>query len=61
MIAGEAAAYLVSEFGPVAVIILYLYLRDRKMERAILKLAEETPGVDRDRVRDTLEVNIGGD
>jgi len=61
MIAGESLGYLLSEWGPMAILLVYLYLRDRKMEEAILKLAEETHGVDKDRVRDSLNVQIGGD
>lgn len=61
MTAEFTLSYLVSEFGPTAVVLLYLFLRDRKMENAILKLAEETEGVKSQRVRDELRVSLRGD
>jgi len=59
MITTEIIGPLLSDLGPMAVVLGYLYLRDRRMERAILQLADETEGVDRSNVREQLEVNIG--
>ncbi|TKX79273.1 hypothetical protein EXE53_16730 [Halorubrum sp. SD626R] len=61
MIAGLTAEFIVGEFGPIALLLIYLYLRDRKMENAILTLAEQTQGVDPKRVREQLEVGLRGD
>lgn len=55
----EIIGPLVSELGPTAVVLIYLYIRDRRMERAIIKLADETDGVDRSNVRKQLEINLG--
>ena len=57
----EIIGPLISELGPMAIVLGYLYLRDRRMERAILQLADETDGVDRSNVREQLEINLGGD
>ena len=57
----EIISLILSDFGPMAVVLGYLYLRDRRMERAILQLAEETSGVDREKVRDQLEINLADD
>jgi len=59
MITSEIIGPLISDIGPMAVVLAYLYLRDRRMERAIIKLAEETDGVDRQVVREQLEINLG--
>lgn len=61
MITSEIIGPLISDIGPMAVVLVYLYLRDRRMERAIIKLAEETDGVDRSSVREQLEINLGDD
>ena len=61
MISSEIIGPLISDIGPMAVVLAYLYLRDRRMERAIIKLAEETDGVDRSSVREQLEINLGDD
>jgi len=61
MITTEIIGPLISDIGPMAVVLAYLYLRDRRMERAILQLAEETDGVDRSSVREQLEINLGDD
>jgi len=44
----------------VMMILVYLVVRDRLMHQAILQLAEETAGVDRDAVENKLKV-LGGD
>lgn len=61
MITTEIIGPLLSDLGPMAVVLGYLYLRDRRMERAILQLADETSGVDRSKVREQLEINLGDD
>jgi hypothetical protein len=61
MITTEIIGPLISDIGPMAVVLAYLYLRDRRMEKAILQLAEETDGVDRSSVREQLEINLGDD
>jgi hypothetical protein len=61
MITSEIIGPLISDIGPMAVVLAYLYLRDRRMEKAILQLAEETDGVDRSSVREQLEINLGDD
>ena len=61
MITTEIIGPLLSDIGPMAVVLGYLYLRDRRMERAILQLADETKGVDREAVREQLEIKISGD
>jgi len=61
MITTEMIGPLISDIGPMAVVLAYLYLRDRRMEKAILQLAEETDGVDRSSVREQLEINLGDD
>lgn len=61
MITSEIIGPLLSDIGPMAVVLGYLYLRDRRMERAIIQLAEETEGVDRSKVRKQLEINLGDD
>jgi len=61
MITTEIIGPLISDIGPMAVVLAYLYVRDRRMEKAILQLAEETDGVDRSSVREQLEINLGDD
>lgn len=40
-------------------ILAYLVIRDKLMQNAILQLAEESGGVDREAVRDQLKVFSG--
>jgi len=51
-------ASLMTDFGPVGMLVAYLYLRDRRMAAAILTLAEEQPGVDEEHIQEKLTVPI---
>jgi hypothetical protein len=49
---------IVSDFGPVGLLLVYLYLRDRRMAQAILQLAEEQPDVDEEHIEEQLRVPV---
>lgn len=51
-------ASVMTDFGPVGMLVAYLYLRDRRMAAAILTLAEEQPDVDEEQIHDKLTVPI---
>jgi hypothetical protein len=52
----DLTALIQLDFLDSAAILVYLVIRDRLIRNALLTLAEETDGVDRDHVADKLRV-----
>lgn len=49
------AGLLIEQYGPIALLGLFLWRRQTALTRAVIRLAEETPGVDEDRVSDSVQ------
>lgn len=46
---------LIEQYGPIALLGLFLWRRQTALTQSVIRLAEETPGVDEDRVSDSVQ------
>jgi len=58
MVADYLLNLLIEQYGPVGMLALVLYRRQRALQSAVIRLAEEQPNVEEEAVRQDL--NPGG-
>lgn len=48
--------FILENYGPMAVIILYMYIQQKRLKNAVLCLADNVSGVERSEVRESFKI-----